>query len=252
LVFQTLVMPLLLADGISELTLEGGTHNGMSPSYDFIRQCFIPILERMGCHLTTEIERVGFYPAGGGIWRLRIHPLGASNGVTGPLELPEPGKWIQCRASAMSDKIPEHVTERELKYIKKKLTDICTDLTLQQKLTSSVGPGNIVSLLIEMEHITEVFECVGERSISAERVAGRAIRDCKRYLKSGAAVGEHLADQLLLPMVLGKGGSFVTLKPSQHLLTNIAVIKQLVGVEIELTEMDKDCWRVKVPEINCE
>lgn len=247
-------MPLLLADGVSELTLEGGTHNGMSPSYDFIRQCFIPMLERMGCRLTTEIERVGFYPAGGGLWRVRIHPIGTPTGSMGALKLLDPGKLIQCRASAMSDKIPEHVTERELTYIKKKLTDLCSDrgsdLTLQQKLISSVGPGNIVSLLAEMENITEVFECVGERNISAERVAGRVMHDCKRYLKSGVTVGEHLADQLLLPMILGQGGSFCTLEPSQHLLTNIAVIKQLVGVEIKLTEMSKDCWQVDVPEIN--
>ena len=254
LVFQTLVMPLLLADGISELTLEGGTHNGMSPSYDFIRQCFIPMLERMGCRLTTEIERIGFYPAGGGLWRVRIHPIGTSADVIAPLKLLDPGRLIQCRASAMSDKIPEHVTERELEYIRKKLTDLCSDrcsdLTLQQKLIPSVGPGNIVSLLTEMDNVTEVFECVGERNISAERVAGRVVRDCKRYLTSGVPVGEHLADQLLLPMVLGQGGSFRTLKPSQHLLTNIAVIKQMTGVEIKLTEMNQDCWQVDVPEIN--
>ncbi len=252
LVFQTLVMPLLLAEGVSELTLEGGTHNGMSPSYDFIRQCFIPMLERMGCRLTTEIERIGFYPAGGGQWRVRIHPIARHVDVIAPLKLLAPGKLIQCRVSAMSDKIPEHVTERELKYIKKKLTGLCSDLTLQQKLISSLGPGNVVSLLAEMEHITEVFECVGERNISAERVAGRVVGDCKRYLESGATVGEHLADQLLLPMILGQGGSFCTLEPSQHLLTNIAVIKQLVGAEIKLTEMNKDCWQVDVPEINCK
>ncbi len=250
LVFQTLVMPLLLADGVSELTLEGGTHNGMSPSYDFIRQCFIPMLGRMGCRLTTEIERVGFYPAGGGIWRVRIHPIDSPAGDIAPLELLDPGKLVECRATAMSDKIPEHVTERELNYIKKKLTGLCSELTLQQKLISSVGPGNIVSLLTEMEHITEVFECVGERNVSAERVAGRVIRDCKRYLSAGVTVAEHLADQLLLPMVLGRGGSFRTLKPSQHLLTNIAVIKQMADVDIELIEMGPDCWQLNVPTIN--
>ena len=250
LVFQTLVIPLLLADGVSELTLEGGTHNGMSPSYDFIEQCFIPILERMGCRLATEIERVGFYPAGGGIWRVRIEPVAASVEAMISLQLNEPGEMLQCRAVAMSDKIPEHVTERELNYIKKKLTGVCSELMLQQKLIRSVGPGNIVSLLMKMEHITEVFECVGERNVSAERVAGRVIRDCKRYLASGVPIGEHLADQLLLPMVLGQGGSFRTLEPSQHLLTNIAVIKQMTDADIELTEIDKDCWQINVPTIN--
>ncbi|MGI9295025.1 MAG: RNA 3'-terminal phosphate cyclase [Pseudomonadales bacterium] len=240
LVFQTVLLPLLLADGVSELYLEGGTHNGMAPSYDFIEQCFLPVMEKMGCQVEVQLERYGFYPAGGGAWRVRIYP--AQN--IGALTLLERGKQVDQSAVATSSRIPEHVTARELRQVQKKC--YWSEASLQQRLVESAGPGNILSLRVDMEHVTEVCESVGELNVSAERVAGRAVRDLKRYLAAGVPVGKYLADQLVLPMALGKGGSFLTRKPSQHLLTNIDVIAQLTGVEIRLNEINKDCWEVLV------
>ena len=42
----------------------------------------------------------------------------------------------------------------------------------------------------------------------------------KQFLASQAAVSHHLADQLLLPLALHRGGEFSTLKPDEHFLTN--------------------------------
>ncbi|WP_299947479.1 RNA 3'-terminal phosphate cyclase [uncultured Microbulbifer sp.] len=240
LVFQTVLMPLLLADGMSELYLEGGTHNGMAPSFDFIEQCFLPVLSGIGCRVEVDLERYGFYPAGGGAWRVRIHPANKIQSLT----LVERGEVISMEAVALSARIPSHVTERELSQVKKKC--YWPESSLNQRLVSSEGPGNMVSLRVNVGEVTEVFESVGERNVSAERVAGRAIRELKRYLEAGVPVGEHLADQLVLPMALGGGGCVQTLKPSQHLLTNIEVIKAIADVKIVLTENGGDDWDVVV------
>ena len=240
LVFQTVLLPLLFANEPSDLLLEGGTHNGMAPSVDFITRCFLPQLEKMGFNVDAELTQYGFYPAGGGAWKVRIHPVDVIN----RLQLRERGNRIKETAVAMSSRIPGHVTERELNQVKRKCQ--WSDASLVQKLVKSVGPGNILSLQIETENVTEVFESIGERNVSAEQVAGRAIRDLKRYLDTDVPVAEHLADQLLLPMALGKGGVFRTLKPSLHLLTNIDVIKKMTGIEIVLKEISEDCWEVIV------
>ena len=68
----------------------------------------------------------------------------------------------------------------------------------------------------------------------------------RRYLQSGAAVGEHLCDQLLLPMVLGRGGEFTCVKPSLHSETNIEVIKQFVDCDIRVSEVAEDFFAVRV------
>ena len=194
----------------------------------------------MGFNVDAELTQYGFYPAGGGAWKVRIHPVDVIN----RLQLRERGNRIKETAVAMSSRIPEHVTERDLNQVKRKCQ--WSDASLVQKLVKSVGPGNILSLQIETENVTEVFESIGERNVSAEQVAGRAIRDLKRYLDTDVPVAEHLADQLLLPMALGKGGVFRTLKPSLHLLTNIDVIKKMTGIEIVLKEISEDCWEVIV------
>jgi RNA 3'-terminal phosphate cyclase (ATP) len=53
-------------------------------------------------------------------------------------------------------------------------------------------------------------------------------------LASGAAVGEHLADQLLLPLALAGGGSFTAEKLNLHARTNIDVIAKFLPAEFEV------------------
>jgi len=65
------------------------------------------------------------------------------------------------------------------------------------------------------------------------------VKEVKRYLASPAAVGEYLADQLVLPMALaGDTGEFTVAHPSCHLLTNIAVVERFLPVRFGLIETD--------------
>ena len=68
----------------------------------------------------------------------------------------------------------------------------------------------------------------------------------RRYLSSAAVVGEYLADQLLLPMVLGRGGEFTTLKPSLHCQTNRKILNLFSNRSICFEEISKDHWLIQV------
>ena len=240
LIFQTVLPALLMADGVSEISIEGGTHNQNAPSFDFIKKCFLPVMAKLGINVDVELKHYGFYPNGGGAWTAIVQPLRESN----YLELTKRGDIIDGVAIATSSGIPKHVTERELKYVKKKC--LWTDEQLQQNIVQSYGPGNIISLELKAEHVTEVFESVGSFGVNAERVAGRAVRDMKRYQNIDVAVAEHLCDQLLLPLILGSGGRFTTLKPSLHSITNIQVIKQFIDCEITTHKLDNEVYEVYV------
>ncbi|MFN7134491.1 MAG: RNA 3'-terminal phosphate cyclase, partial [Myxococcales bacterium] len=74
LVLQTVLPALLMASGPSSVVLEGGTHNPMAPTYDFLERCFLPLVERLGPRVSTRLERPGFYPAGGGRWSVQLAP----------------------------------------------------------------------------------------------------------------------------------------------------------------------------------
>ena len=51
-----------------------------------------------------------------------------------------------------------------------------------------------------------------------------------------AAVDEHLADQLLLPLALAGGGSFTTMSLNMHAKTNMEVIRAFLPVRFEVVD----------------
>ncbi|HDP88421.1 MAG TPA: RNA 3'-phosphate cyclase [Thioalkalivibrio sp.] len=75
LVLQTVLPPLLTADGPSRLVIQGGTHNPMAPTFEFIRDAFLPLLVRMGPRLAIALHRPGFYPVGGGELVVSVDPV---------------------------------------------------------------------------------------------------------------------------------------------------------------------------------
>jgi len=60
--------------------------------------------------------------------------------------------------------------------------------------------------------------------------------------------GEYLADQLLIPMAMARGGSFSTLPLSRHSTTNIEVIGKFLDVRIQIEQAGERIWSVRVVE----
>jgi RNA 3'-terminal phosphate cyclase (ATP) len=232
LVLQTILPALLTADGLSHLELSGGTHNPLAPPFDFIASAFLPLINRMGPKVSAQLIQAGFYPAGGGIIEVDIHPARRLN----PLVLMERGNIIEQRACAAVAHLPLHIAQRELRVIAEGL-GLHEECLETREYTTAFGPGNVVSVTINYEHVTEVFTGFGERGVKAETVAARLVQRVRRYLAAEVPVGEQLADQLLLPLALAGGGRYVTLKPSLHTTTNIAVIRAFMDLPIECTEL---------------
>jgi len=241
LVLQTVLPPLLFADGPSALTLEGGTHNPWAPTFDFLERTFLPQLEKMGVKTSAELTRYGFYPAGGGRFKIEVSPVGALS----PLTLLDRGASLGHRAESTVAHIPTGIAERELKVVAKKLGWGASDLEVNE-VKNSPGPGNALMLEARYENVTEVVTGFGQRTVSAEKVANTAVDELRRYLRTRAPVGRHLADQLLLPMALAGKGEFRTLPLTRHAETNIEVIAEFLPVPIEVTEEEEGTRLVKV------
>jgi RNA 3'-terminal phosphate cyclase (ATP) len=95
-----------------------------------------------------------------------------------------------------------------------------------------------VMVEIGSPEVTEIFTAFGHPGVSAEKVATECAREARDYLVSSAAAGEHLTDQLLLPMALSGGGSFTAIKLNLHARTNMDVIAKFLPVHFETTEGD--------------
>jgi RNA 3'-terminal phosphate cyclase (ATP) len=241
LVLQTVLPPLTVAGGPSEVTVEGGTHNPHAPPFEFIERAFLPLVNRTGPTVSIALERYGFYPPGGGRLRVSIEPAREFR----RLDLGERGLILSRRARALVVKLPESIAERELAVVSQRL-GWPHDLLEVESSANALSPGNVLTVEIEGENATEVFTGVGRRGVPAERVASEVVDEVKRYLDAGAPVGEHLADQLLVPLALGGGGAYVTGPLSLHTTTNIEVVRMFLPVEVSTTQLTGELWKVEV------
>jgi RNA 3'-terminal phosphate cyclase (ATP) len=232
LVLQTVLPPLLSASAESRVSITGGTHNQAAPPFDFLQRSFLPQLTRMGARVELTLASFGFYPRGGGEIRAHIIPTPR----LGSFALPTRGRFVRGYAEAYVAALPLRIAERELEVIAKRLGWLPEQLALRA-LPDDAGPGNAVTVTLEYEHVAEVCTGFGERGVRAEDVALSAAHDAARYLATTAPVSEHLADQLLLPLALGAGGSFLATTASSHLRSNAAIIERFTARHISMQPM---------------
>src|SRR5262245_53314739 len=194
LVLQTVLPALLLADGPTNLLLEGGTHNPWAPPFDFLEKSFLPLVNRMGPHVSAELERRGFYPAGGGRFRVHIEPADRLCGF----DLLERGEIVARRARILLANLPAHIARRELATSGHRTGWESGSCQVEEVQSGGAGNGRLLEL--ESEHVTEIFTGIGRQGVKAEKVAGDAVRKMLEYVEADVPVGKHLADQLLLPL----------------------------------------------------
>ncbi|MCJ8344759.1 RNA 3'-terminal phosphate cyclase [bacterium] len=234
LVLQTILPALMFQDQSSKVYLEGGTHNPMAPPFDFLKKSFLPILEKMGISVHMEIQRTGFYPAGGGQVCVSIAPFKKLSQVS----ILNFGQVLQIKPKVFHANLPFHIVQRELSTIRKKLSLDFDDRDSIQEC-KSIGPGNVVEIEVTTDQISQSFYGFSFHGTKAEHVAQDCIDQVKYYLEEKVPIGEHLCDQLIIPMVYAKG-SFVSSKLSKHTKTNIEVVQHFMDVNIELEELDND------------
>lgn len=240
LVLQTILPALMTASGPSRIVIEGGTHNPAAPPFDFLQKCFLPLMEQMGPSIRVELTRYGFYPAGGGRFIVEITPCTTLR----PLVMSERGQITAQRAVALVANLPYHIARRELDAVGQ-ILGWGTECLVCDDTKNSLSPGNLVMIELKSAALTQIFTAFGQRGVSAEDVAADAASQAQEYLASNAAVDEHLADQLLLPLALAGAGSFTTTSLNLHAQTNMQVIRQFLPVRFDVQD-EKGFSRVSV------
>jgi RNA 3'-terminal phosphate cyclase (ATP) len=221
MVFQAILPALLVAGAASTVVIEGGTHNKAAPPFEFLDRALIPMLHRAGARIRATIERPGFYPAGGGRIVMEVDPCARGGAI--PLHLIERGAPIGRAATAILSRLPANIARRELEVVCERLGFAPED-TRTLFVPSPVGPGNALIVELNYEHVTEVFSAPGELGKSAEKIARDVTDAARAYIASNAPVGEHLADQLMVPLAVLAGGRYRTGALSSHARTNLDIL----------------------------
>jgi len=226
LVMQTILIPAIVAGGELHATVIGGTHNPLAPPFEFLERVFLPHLRAMGAHVALTLDKHGVFPGGGGKISLDVRPTKRLQ----PIAIVEAGPTVSSRATVILARLPTHVAERELAIARDRFgiaDDDCEIIELRG------GPANVLMIEIERAGARELVTGHGEKGLRAELVAERACDELDKHLAAGVPVGEHLADQLLLPMAIAGAGRFRTQEPlSLHATTNIDTIRAFLDVAI--------------------
>jgi len=160
-------------------------------------------------------------------------------------ELLDRGSILERQATVLISHLSDEIARRELRVVEKRLSWPPEALAIRN-VTDSRGPGNALLLRIRSEHATEVIAGFGMKELRAEAVAEQAVETARDYLASGAPVGVHLADQLVLLLALAGSGGFRTLSPSRHLTTNIEVIRTFLRHDVNVEKDGQKSWLVTV------
>ena len=242
LLLQALVPALLRASGPTTLALEGGTHNRLAPTFEFVARSFVPVLAKLGARVEVKLVRYGFEPAGGGRIEVSITPAPLK-----PIELLQRGALLSRDATAVICSAPSKVALRQLAMVGQDLDFVPTDLHTLHVTASS--PGNAIIVALTYQHVADVFVGIGERGLTAEKVAHRITAEVKRSLRTDAPVGPHLADQLMIPFALAGGGAFRTVEPTQHSLTQLELIPRFLDVKLDCHAEGNGTWRFGVRKV---
>jgi len=240
LVLQTVAMALALGGAASRITVRGGTHATMAPTFPFLAEAWLPLVRRAGAKLSLEMRAPGFYPAGGGEVVMTASPAER----LAPLHLGDASVLAPLELHAIVAGLSEGIARRELAAASELLTD--SRVTMTSGTVRSAGPGNAMWLVArdEASGVVNVFSGIGDVGVPAEDVGQGVAKAFLAWRESGTSVEPHIADQVMLPIALAGGGSFTTNELTLHARTNIEVVRAFTGHRLRAWELGPARFRV--------
>jgi len=251
LVLQTLLPLTAFSPSAVHLRITGGTHVAWSPNFHFIREVFLPTLQKMGYSpLKFELERAGWYPKGGGIVEFSSNPLESLR----PLQLESPGKLLRIAGVSCCSNLPESVAERQADSAKQLLMkNGYGDVSIEKLMLPSHSKGSALTLWSIHENSILGTSSLGALGKKSEEVGREAAKELLKELVSGAALDKRMGDQMLIYMALAKGDSSVTVSElTPHIKTNVWVLEQFLRERFRIEEMGNGSARIAVKGIGLE
>jgi len=239
LVLQALLPALAFADGPVRLRIVGGTDVKMAPTIDYMKEVFLPLLDRFGYHVELRVLRRGHYPKGGGIVEAAVEE---PPGRLEPAEMVDRGGLRMIRGRSHAVRLPRHVAERQAKAateILRRELGVTPQIDIEWYAPGRDphrGPGSGITLWAVFESSVMGSDALGERGKRAEIVGAEAARKLVEDYRSGAALDRYAADMVPPYMALAAGVSRYTgARLTSHAETMFKLLKIIIPeAEIEV------------------
>ena len=238
LLIQALLPVLLFSGKEVRLQINGGTDVAWSPTINYIKFVFLPMLRKMGINAEIEIVRHGFYPKGGGEVKLTTYPIKKIR----PIVAVERNSFIGLHIEAVVGKYPKEYAERMAKaalgVFEYSLPKEKTSIGLKAVNTEDYG----ASLLCFATYKNSILglDALSERGVEPEKFGMKVAENFASLLATDAVIDRFLADQLLIYMALADGFSEIKVESiTEHCLTNIHVIEKILPVNFKIDNQNK-------------
>jgi RNA 3'-terminal phosphate cyclase (ATP) len=227
------------------VSITGGTHNPFSPCFHYLQEQWLPLMGQVGLRINLKLDRLGFYPIGGGKIRATISPASPV-----AFQLTDRGKLKTFHGVSFVANLDREIAERQKRRALRTLGKREGIKANQIQIETFKAPSAGTAIYLTAEYESGARACyfgLGERQKRAEEVGEEAASPMSQFLESAATVDQFAADQLMLPLVLAAGPSeFVTSCSTGHQRTNADIISRFVDAHIEIQELESGASKVTI------
>lgn len=237
MVFQAGLLSVLKTSEPITLVVTGGTDVKWSPSWDYFRHVFLPLVQRMGVSVDARLIKRGYYPKGGGEAELTIEPPKDIK----PLQLDKQQDYSEVKGIIHLANLPDHVGTRMKHASIKSLIKHSLKASIEIEETTSLSTGTGVTLWVESKDTVLGSTVLGEKGIPSEKIGEDAAQNLLCEINAGATVDVYAFDQILpyMAFACGKGSSSCVIREvSSHARTNMWLVNQFFDTNFELNQSD--------------
>jgi RNA 3'-phosphate cyclase len=244
LVFEACILALSRTEEKVSLEVTGGTDVNWSPSWDFFRNVFVNLVNKIGLDVRAELITRGHNPEGGGRGRIEILP---SKEIR-PLVLENTDPPEEVKGTVFLSNLPDHIAKR--------MRETAVNMLLKEGLSSSINiqrsepisTGTGITLWSISGGKVLGAQSLGERGVPSEKVAENAVRPLIEDIRSGATIDVHSLDQIIPLMALSEGSSSYAVRSiTGHSSTNMEISERFLGKRFMTTERE-DLFVVRTSE----
>ncbi len=244
LILMTVVPAVSLSNNSLQIEVTGGTDVKASPTIDYIKHIVAKSYLSIGSKFSVDVLKRGYYPKGGGIVQSTIKPCKSP----GTIELLATG-YPESKIISVCSQLPVHVAKRQISsaLIALEKKDIrCSNYTAS--VETSLSPGSSILVYSASDFGLYVGgDSIGELGKRAELVGTEAANRFSNSTLAQATVDPFLADMLVLPLALSNGRSrYRVARVSQHLLTNLHVVSEIVGCKYSIEQQRRGSYIVTI------
>ncbi|UCD96213.1 MAG: RNA 3'-terminal phosphate cyclase [Candidatus Bathyarchaeota archaeon] len=223
----------------------GGTDVAHSPTINYLRYIFLPVLSKMGFKAKLTVKKYGYFPKGLGEVAIEIQP----NLHLTPICLENFGtikylKGISVCTFLANRRVADRQAQAAEEFLDRHR--LKADIRVVNDFSNKLQKGS--SLVLWAETDTGVLlggDAIGELRKPSEKVGEEAAITLFTEVSAKATVDSHLSDMLIPYLALTNERSvFLTRRITEHLETNIWLAQKILDVDFRCTKSN-GLWKLE-------